>query len=63
VKDIELRIYAKSIAPYSEHRQLRDAADAASESGETTWLCNGAGVRIAAIVPASAVAGQPEQEK
>lgn len=49
-KEIILRTYAVTIEN-QEWRSLRDATDAASVSGEVTWLCNSAGARVAAIVP------------
>lgn len=52
MKEIILRMVATSLAN-QEHRALRDATDAASVSGETTYLCNSAGARVAAVVPLS----------
>lgn len=48
--EVTLKIYAPSIS-VPEHKQLRDAVDAANVQGTITWLCNSAGARVAAIVP------------
>lgn len=50
------RIYAGSI-DVPEHRQIRDAIDAANVQGTTTWIKNTAGAPVAAIVPLDRVAG------
>lgn len=54
MKDIRLTIYARSLGTDTagrEHKALRDAVDAASVSGEVTYLTNSAGARIAKITP------------
>jgi hypothetical protein len=56
--EITLAIYAKSLGRDTsarEHKALLDAKDAASVEGTTTWLLNGAGARVAAIVPVELV--------
>ena len=47
---VTMRVYANSI-PASEYKDLRNAIDAASVQGTTTWIRNSAGAPIAAIVP------------
>jgi hypothetical protein len=49
-KTLRISIYAPSITE-PEHRSLRNAIDAASVSGETTFILNSASAPIAAIVP------------
>ena len=46
----QLRIYAPSISE-PEHRDLRNAIDAAQVEGTVTWITNTAGAPVAAIVP------------
>lgn len=52
--DVKLTIYARSLGTDTagrEHKTLRDAVDAASVSGEVTYLQNSMGARVAAVVP------------
>jgi hypothetical protein len=55
VKDIKLVVAVRNIDAWyygtSEHRELRNAVDAASVSGETTYLQNSAGARVAKVAP------------
>lgn len=46
-----IRLRVPAIYPAPEHRDLRDAADAANVQGTVTWIENTAGVPVAAIVP------------
>ena len=57
MKDVKVEIYNRSIT-IPEFRQLRDAIDAADLNSEITYVTDGTGRRLAAIVPVGvAVAG------
>ena len=64
-REMRIKVWAKSIGTL-EHQMLRDAIDAASVSGDMTWIENSAGARIAAIVPLdvaeAGLASRPRQE-
>lgn len=47
------RLFAASIS-VPEHRELRNAIDAANVEGTTTWVLNTAGVAVAKIAPLTA---------
>lgn len=47
---VDLRVWAQEIRD-DEHRDLRRGVDAASVSGDVTWVRNSAGAPVAAIVP------------
>jgi hypothetical protein len=49
--DVKVRIHAMSIERGSEHRELRNAIDAASVEGTTTYIKNSVGAPVAKIAP------------